>query len=41
MAWLERAYRSRFNPSILMRPGFDPLRTEARFHALLGGLGLS
>jgi TolB-like protein/Flp pilus assembly protein TadD len=41
MRWLERAYESRFNPSILMRPGFDPLRSDARFQKLMRRIGLS
>ena len=24
MAWLERGFRERFNPGVLLRPGFDP-----------------
>ncbi|MBV9138987.1 MAG: tetratricopeptide repeat protein [Hyphomicrobiales bacterium] len=40
MLWLEKAYQSRFNPSILKRPGFDPLRSDGRFAGLLRRLGL-
>jgi TolB-like protein/DNA-binding winged helix-turn-helix (wHTH) protein/Tfp pilus assembly protein PilF len=41
MAWLEKAYGERFNPSVLMRPGFDALRSDARFVNLLGRIGLN
>jgi tetratricopeptide (TPR) repeat protein len=41
MIWLERAYTERFNPSILMRPGFDPLRSDPRFQKFLGRIGLN
>jgi Flp pilus assembly protein TadD len=34
MAWLTRAYGERFNPSVLLRPGFDPLRADRRFQDL-------
>jgi tetratricopeptide (TPR) repeat protein len=40
MSWLSRAYRARFNPSILMRPAFDPLRSDSRFQDLLRRIGL-
>jgi hypothetical protein len=40
-AWLEKAYKERFNPSILARPAFDVLRSDPRFQDLLRRLGLS
>jgi len=40
MVWLNKAYEARFNPSILLRPAFDPLRSDARFEDLRRRLGL-
>jgi TolB-like protein/DNA-binding winged helix-turn-helix (wHTH) protein/Flp pilus assembly protein TadD len=40
MTWLNKAYEARFNPSILLRPAFDPLRSDARFQDLRRRLGL-
>src|ERR1700687_2003243 len=40
MHWLERAYEERFNPSILLRSGFDPLRSDPRFEKLMQRIGL-
>jgi TolB-like protein/DNA-binding winged helix-turn-helix (wHTH) protein/Flp pilus assembly protein TadD len=41
MAWLEKAYAERFNPGVLLRPAFDPLRSDLRFQDLLRRIGLS
>ncbi|MBR0838315.1 tetratricopeptide repeat protein [Bradyrhizobium manausense] len=38
--WLDKAYDARFNPSILLRPAFDPLRGDARFKGLMQRIGL-
>ena len=40
MAWLEKAFSERFIPSILLRPGFDPLRSDPRFQNLVHRIGL-
>ena len=40
MNWLEKAYEERFNPGVLIRPGFDPLRSGPRFENLLRRVGL-
>jgi TolB-like protein/DNA-binding winged helix-turn-helix (wHTH) protein/Flp pilus assembly protein TadD len=39
MAWLERGYLERFNPGVLLRLGFDPLRSDVRFKDLLRHIG--
>jgi len=41
MTWLEKAYGERFNPSVLLRPSFDPLRSNPRFQDLLRRIGLN
>jgi TolB-like protein/DNA-binding winged helix-turn-helix (wHTH) protein/Tfp pilus assembly protein PilF len=40
MSWLNKGYETRFNPSILLRPAFDSLQSDARFKELLRRVGL-
>ena len=40
MAWLERGYDERFNPGVLLRPGFDSLRADPRFRDMMNRVGL-
>jgi len=40
MAWLQRGFDDRFNPGVLLRPGFDALRDDARFRAMVSKVGL-
>jgi len=40
MNWLGKSYEERFNPGVLLRPGFDPLRSDPRFQDLVRRIGL-
>jgi len=40
MNWLEKSYEERFNPGVLLRPGFDSLRSDPRFEDLVRRIGL-
>jgi predicted Zn-dependent protease len=35
MTGLEKGYQGRFNPSVLLRPGFGPIRSDSRFQNLV------
>jgi TolB-like protein/DNA-binding winged helix-turn-helix (wHTH) protein/Tfp pilus assembly protein PilF len=41
MTWLEKGYEERYNPGVLLRPGFDSLRADPRFQDLERRVGLS
>jgi TolB-like protein/DNA-binding winged helix-turn-helix (wHTH) protein/Tfp pilus assembly protein PilF len=41
MDWLEKGYEERFNPGVLLRPGFAPLHSDSRFQNLVKRVGLA
>jgi hypothetical protein len=41
MIWLNKASDARVNPSILLRPTWDPLRPDTRLKDLMGHIGLA
>jgi tetratricopeptide (TPR) repeat protein len=41
MTWLSRGYDERFNPGVLLRPGFDSLRADPTFQDLVHRVGLT
>lgn len=41
MTWLEKGYVERFNPGVLLRPGFDALRADTRFQDLERRVGIT
>jgi TolB-like protein/DNA-binding winged helix-turn-helix (wHTH) protein/tetratricopeptide (TPR) repeat protein len=41
LSWLERGYNERFNPGVLIRPGFDSLRSDPRFQDLERRVGFA
>jgi len=40
MTWLEKGFEERFNPGVLLRPGFDQLRPDQRFQDMERRMGL-
>src|SRR5262249_57440159 len=40
MTWLEKGFDERFNPGVLIRSGWDPLRSDPRFEDLRQRIGL-
>jgi TolB-like protein/DNA-binding winged helix-turn-helix (wHTH) protein/Tfp pilus assembly protein PilF len=40
IAWLQKAYAERFSPWVLMRPCFDPIRSDPGFEDLVHRIGL-
>ena len=40
MMWLDKGSEERFNPGVLLRPGFDPMRSDPQFRDLAHRAGL-
>jgi hypothetical protein len=40
MNWIEKGYAERFNPGVLIRPGYDPMRSDPRIKNLVHSIGL-
>jgi hypothetical protein len=40
ISWLKQGLEDRFNPGVLTRPCFDPLRSDPRFQDILRRVGL-
>jgi Flp pilus assembly protein TadD len=40
VTWLNKGYEERFNPGVLLRPGFDALRSDPRFGDLVSRIGV-
>ena len=41
VTWLQRGYDERFNPGVLLRPGFDSLRDDPAFRNIVKRIGLT
>lgn len=41
MNWLDKGHEERFNPGVLLLPGFDPIRSDLKFQELVRRIGLN